>query len=802
MNVSSFVFEQVLKRLQIPTQAIGQLQIAGRLSDADGTGFPAELFQLSAPMVTRGLLNFATFQMKSDWLYPHWVHQQLDPKNESFIARSQNPLFLNVTHRNWTLLGSPTGFHEAIVDPRGLVTPLPREWSIDFWLSTDKGLLLPSFHKPTKQDFDTSAPRVITTFDFHGMQFMLDAFVDSTNHSTDILFHRISVTNGEAAPRNVTVCIAIRPFNPEGVAPVHRIEYRHPKQIYVDRCLGLVFAEEPQWVACSNAVEGDTVNLVRSLEGSVSRKDGGGKRFKHSIACDYGLANAVAAFPLSLEPGEGRSVHCSIALGTGNSLKKLQPKPTWRVSFEKRCERQRTHWAKERSLGAAIHLADENLQRLFDANVLTLLQLHDGPFISPGPYLYHRFWFRDAVPMAHALDRLGFHRRVRQIIDAFSDRQNSEGFFSGPDGEWDSNGAALWLFEKHSELAHSTLWMKHIFPIVLEAAEWIIKKRKHSLDTETTHRGLMPPGLSAEHLGTVDQYYWDSFWSLAGIRSASAIAHNLGTTEKAHALELEVQKFQQDIQLSLDKVALRLGRRLIPAAPSRSFDESAIGSICGIYPLQLEDLDAGAFQNTLKELTSHFVDDKGFYHPIIHSGYNPYLTLQLAHSYLLEGKHDEAWKIANTIFRQCTPPYSLPEAIHPRTGGGSMGDGHHGWAAAEIVLFILDCLVCAQGNTLHFFPHAPDGMMKWGMNVSVKGVATAFGEASCSLNYETEHRVICSLALEPVSDKEPTAVEIHLPFFIQRVMAITQGLELCVKAEVSKTRIRCSSGNAVMLLEK
>ena len=54
MNVSSFVFEQTLKQLGVPAAAIRQLQIAGRLSDIDGSGFPAELFQLSAPMVTRG----------------------------------------------------------------------------------------------------------------------------------------------------------------------------------------------------------------------------------------------------------------------------------------------------------------------------------------------------------------------------------------------------------------------------------------------------------------------------------------------------------------------------------------------------------------------------------------------------------------------------------------------------------------------------------------------------------------------------------------------------------------------------
>jgi hypothetical protein len=195
MNVSSFVFEQVLKQLKIPSKAIHQLQIAGQLSDVDGSGFPAELFQLSAPMITQGLLNYAILQMKRDWVYPHWVHRQLDPKNESFIARSQNPLLLNITHRNWTLLGSPTGKHEAIIDPRGLATPLPREWSIDVWLKTEKDLFLPSFHFPSSQEYDTQAPRVITRFEVDDFIFDIEAFVDSTNNGRDVLFQRITAMN-------------------------------------------------------------------------------------------------------------------------------------------------------------------------------------------------------------------------------------------------------------------------------------------------------------------------------------------------------------------------------------------------------------------------------------------------------------------------------------------------------------------------------------------------------------------------------------------------------------------------------
>ena len=802
MNVSSFVFEQALKQLGIPAAAIRQLQIAGQLSDVEGSGFPAELFQLSAPMVTRGLLNYAVLQMKRDWLYPHWVHQQLDPKSESFVARSQNPLLINITQRNWTLLGSPSGFHEAIVDPRGLVTPLPREWSIDVWLVTEKGILLPSQQKPVHQEYDTQAPRIITRFEHDGHELSLEAFVDPTNHGIDVLFHRIHIVNRQAYSSAGLICIAVRPFNPEGVVPIQHIEYRSPRYIYIDRCLGIVLAEDPQWVTCSNADGGDALKSIHTIHASGDWNDLQKHEIKHSITCRTGLANAVAVFPFSLSPGEDRSLHYSVALGVKSSLNRLQPKSTWRVSFDRRLEHQQARWVKERTYGAQVQLADERLQNIFDANVLTLLQLHDSSFISPGPYLYHHFWFRDAAPMVHALDRLGFHRRARQVIDSLPERQTSDGFFKGPEGEWDSNGEVLWLLEQHMNLTHSTQWLKNLLPNILQAGNWIIKKRNRSTDSITSHRGLMPPSLSAEHLGMVDQYYWDSFWALAGIHSVCAILQRLHQKRFLEKFEKEEEIFKRDIQLSLEKNAERLERSLIPASPSRSFDESAIGSICGIYPLSLVDIDPPAFQNTLDELANRFVNDKGFYHPYIHSGYNPYLTFHIAHAYLRLGKSKKAWEIAETIFHQCKSPYSLPEAIHPKTGGGAMGDGHHGWAAAEIILFLLDCLVSERNDTLSLFKDAVPEMTPWGVNVFVKGISTSFGKVSCSLNYETGVQAICTVSIEPISENKPATVELNFPFSIKRALTATQGVDIHFVSEHDKTRITSSSGNAVLLLER
>jgi len=739
--------------------------------------------------------------MKRDWLYPHWVHKQLDPKNMSFIPRSQNPLLLNITHRNWTMLGSPNGEYEAIVDPCGLLTPLPREWSIDVWLVTDRGIFLPSLFTPVSQECDTHAPRITTRFDALGMLLEIEAFVDTTNQGRDILFQAVHVTNKTDQVVEALVCIAVRPFNPEGVAPIHHVEFKYGRQLYVDKCLGLVFAEEPQRVYCSQAQRGDSVNIIRRLfENGTWKTEETDSRA--SASCQSGLANAALVYALSIIPDAKRSIHLSVALGTKQELSRLQSKSTWRVSFEKRRERQRARWEKERSVGAEIVLADERLQNIFDANVLALLQLHDGAFISPGPYLYHHFWFRDAAPMVYALDKLGFHRRARQVIDGFSERQMSNGFFRGPDGEWDSNGEALWLIEQHAAVSNSTSWIKQVFRNVQRGVEWIIQKRKQTKETATTHRGLLPPSLSAEHLGTVDQYYWDSFWGLRGIRSAAALARMIHRQEIAERWDREAEFFSKDIRRSLETAADKLGRNLIPASPSRPFDESAIGFVSGIYPLEITDIFPSAFSTTLYEFTDRFLDDKGFFHPIIHSGYNPYLTLQIAHAFLLNNQPQRAWQIAETIFRQCPPPYSLPEAIHPKTGGGSMGDGHHGWAAAEIVLFLLHCLVRERNETLTLFQDIQEGMLQWGSNSDIQGIATSFGTVGCTINYQTREKALCAFTLKPIPPRLPKQVEINFPFSLKRVLPVSADLDIEVEYREGKTIVRFQSSDAMLLLEQ
>jgi hypothetical protein len=85
---------------------------------------------------------------------------------------------------------------------------------------------------------------------------------------------------------------------------------------------------------------------------------------------------------------------------------------------------------------------------------------------------------------------------------------------------------------------------------------------------------------------------------------------------------------------------------------------------------------------------------------MIHSGINPYLTMHLAQVWLRAGEPERAWALLDCVVRLASPTGQWPEAIHPRTGGGCMGDGQHTWAAAEWVMLIRNCFVREEGDDL------------------------------------------------------------------------------------------------------
>lgn len=647
---------------------------------------PLELLRAGMLFHARGLVNTKAIQNNLDWVWPYWVERQFNPADDSFIPRAFSFSHINLTHRNWTAVGLPDVPYYPIVDPRGMVTPLFDGWSLDFWLVTEKGaLLLPS--KLSDEDFRQTLTRgeeleVRSLARWGDATLETDVRLCLQNHEP----HCCVRARVDGLPAG-HLAVALRPYNPEGISFVEKIA------LVADDCgwrvnnrHSVFFDRQPARVTLSVYKDGDASQRLHEPPGAVP----------NGIVDPIGMATAVALFDVRELRGRPFEVRAPI-------YDELEPKK--RPSIV-----EAPSWARAMAPLAKARIGDAKAQQLFDLAVANIV-LHAPDEVYPGPYTYKRFWFRDAAFILNALLTLGGVERTRKVLDQFVPRQRRDGYYLSQEGEWDSNGEALWMFQRYVALSGDRLperWLDS----VAKGARWIMRKRLPS-DTGKLEAGLLPAGFSAEHLGPNDFYYWDDFWGVAGLHAAAELLRERDP-EFATECDEEGKEFLQTIETSFPHGPHRRFPGAIPASPKRRMDSGAVGNLVADYPLQLFPPGDERILRTTDYLRDHSSYAGGFFQNMIHSGINAYLTLHMAQVRLRAGQPEAAWELMDVVAGLASPTGQWPEAIHPKTRGGCMGDGQHMWAACEWALMIRNCFVREE-------PGAP-GLRQPGKLVIAAGV--------------------------------------------------------------------------------
>ncbi len=667
----SALLKRLARRFHIGDDVLRHLSTFQRLGEKLEVEPPKEMLPVGARTIVRALRTRSAVQIRPDWLWPYWLERQLDPEDPAFVPRGHLPFAMNVTHRNWTAIGNVWSPWEAIVDPVGLVTPVADSWSVDWWVRSSARWHLPSRESAVHQKLRGNAPIVETTMGVPGGEVVHRAYGAEVVAAEHVA---IEVENRSDQP--LDVAFAVRPYNPEGLAVVEDIAVDR-ERITVDDDTALLLPRPPERVAISSYHDGD------SLHGLM----GGGDdpptapRRVHDPA---GFAQAAVLY--ALEPG-GR-------LRTAVPLPPTPERTSVRlVEHLPDVDEVERGWDDTVDRGVAVDLPDARLQEAVEANRAYMLLLHDPGDITAGPATYHRFWFRDAAYQLLALDRWGYHDEAADVLRSYPGRQRGDGFFYSQWREWDANGSAIWAIAEHHRLTGDDELLERLAPSVRHGVNWIERARHgrvRRVDIRRTTRdvhGLLPAGISAEHLGPYDFYYWDDFWALRGVLDAAYVARQVGQPEAARRIEDGAERFRDDILASLSSARRRVGEDLIPAGPFREPDAGMIGSLVACHPLGLLDGDDPLIVGTLQALRERFCLGPAFFQAIAHTGLGTYLTLQLAFVELVRGE-TRAWDRLQWLLDAATPTWTWPEAIHPQLPGGCMGDGHHGWAAADMLNFV------------------------------------------------------------------------------------------------------------------
>ena len=393
-------------------------------------------------------------------------------------------------------------------------------------------------------------------------------------------------------------------------------------------------------------------------------------------------------------------------------------------------------WPALRAQSCRLSCPDPRYQFLYDAALYSLV-LHSPDDVYPGPYTYRRFWFRDAAFIIHALLCAGLTDRAERALARFPDRQTALGYFLSQEGEWDSNGEVLWILQRYCALTGKPLREEWREPM-LAGARWIMRKRLAD-DANSPHAGLLPAGFSAEHLGPNDYYYWDDFWGVAGLRFAADLAASRDAQSGA-GFSAAADEFEAALNRSLAGCAQRLGRPAMPASPYRRLDSGAIGSLAAGYPLQLQDARDPRLLDTVEFLLERCFVHGAFFQDMIHSGLNAYLTLQVA-QVLLRAGDPRYLELMDAVAALASPTGQWPEAVHPATGGGCMGDGHHVWAAAEWLLMVRNCMLREEAGTLVLCSGLPERWLADAQPISFGPAPTAFGPVTITVTAQADGRL-------------------------------------------------------------
>ncbi|MGB5986135.1 MAG: hypothetical protein WBG37_12595 [Desulfobacterales bacterium] len=702
-----------------------------RFAQPSEVAAPVELLRAGMVFHARGLINARTIQGNLDWVWPFWVQKQFDPRDKAFVPRSFALTQVNLTHRNWTAVGLPGHPQYPLVDPRGMVTPFFDGWSVDAWIIAPDGEnLLPPISAAPRQRQIMEAGRLAVETRFTSQELELCSAVEVAADK-DVALCRIRYAARSRSGGMLVV--ALRPFNPEGVSFVYQVALDKQRRAWRINDGALVrFAPSPAGHRVSEYRQGDVyADLLRRAEGFQK-------------TCPIGMASAAALYPLA--PEVEREVSLEIPLDRDPELRTLQSSgfapESWQSALGGVCR---------------LKIPDPRMQALYRAAVHTLVLCSPGE-VYAGPFYYKRFWFRDAVFVLHALLSLGLHGRAQRTMQKFLSRQTLAGYFESQKGEWDSNGQVLWIFQRFRELSGKNLpsaWQQ----AALKGARWIQSKRL-PVDSAKLEAGLLPAGFSAEHLGNNDFYYWDNFWAIAGLKSAAKLCTAGADPASARRFARGAEHLALCVERSLLRSRHIRLRDAVPASPYRRMDAGAIGSIIAGYPLKLWPRREPRLLNTLEYLLDNCFIENAFFQDMIHSGYNIYLTLHVAQC-LLRAGDGRYFPLVEKAAQLASATGHWPEAVHPRTGGGCMGDGQHAWAAMEWIMMMHALFVAEEGDDLILLAGIPTQWLESGESLEIGPLHTRFGVLEVRLDPAARQGIEVHWAAQWRTP--PNSIRIQLP---------------------------------------
>ncbi len=686
-----------------------------------------------------------------DRLLPWWLERQLDPTGPDVVP---GPAATdNTTHRNWVQLGTVGAPERAVLDPRGLLTPWPQGWSIDWWAGADDRWHLPSRSTTVRQRLVDDAPVVETALRIPSGELLHRGWAVAGAQGAPT-GAAVVVELENASPVPVAVALAVRPWNALGPARIDSIEL-DDTTVSVDGVVAMALPKVPSRVAVGDA-DRDSFSVVLSGDAVNEWPTGG-------VRCRAGAANAAFLFPLP-HTAVLRVVVPLIALPvaaptrrrtTTDALSRID------IGALPDATRVASGWEAQVRRAPRIELPERRLGEATAAARRHLLLHSAGD--DAGSWPTKLVGGLDTARLSVALDRQGLHTEAARLVVGYADRQNLDGAFARESHRADAAGGWMWAAGEHVRLSGVPDIAVELVGPLAKAAHHVHRRHLSRRARRADGRPpLLPAGAGPSWLGDGLATYHDALWSWRGLRGA---AFALEVADQPDAAG-EVRRFADDLASALGEhfavAASRLG-----AGPDD--DRGRAGAVATLVALAATLVGpdarppgaADALEVGVDDLVGAADESPAVWHDLGHAGYSPRLTAGVGLAEVVAGRAPAVARL-RWLLDVGAPLWAWPELVHPRTGGGSGGQGHDGSATAAFLDLVRAHAVVETPEGLDLLAAVPP---EWyGQPVEVHGLTTSWGTLSYAVRWHGERPALlwelephpASVVRSALAGREPT----------------------------------------------
>ena len=668
-------------------------------------------------------------------------------------ARSHHPRALHGEQNYWTLVGvDGGGASAALLSEDGAIEPQRGGPSLEPVVIDGHGRLLgwaevqaEGRSSTTLREGHLPLPSMAWVHPTFGLT--VEAGADGSRGQAQLIA-RYTLHNPSAQTQRLTLALLLRPWQvnppqqflntPGGVAEVRRLVWAGG-MLQVNGRPWLRALHVPARVVAAAFDSGDVL-------GDPAQGTGAAKPLR-TLHDPQALASARLDWPMSLAPGERRSVTLALPLAGA------PPPPANATDAAARLDAVAAAWRiRLNRVGFTLPPTARPMHDSLRVALSHILLSRDGPALQPGTRSYARSWVRDGAMMVAGLLRLGEVAAAREFVDWYAGQLFASGKVpccvdargADPVAENDSHGqfifavAELW---RHSvQGPEDRAWLLGLWPKVDAAARYQEQLRQSERTPANREPGreafwgLMPASISHEGYSAKPMHsYWDNFWALAGWRDAALLARALGHAARDYELAAQQAEFSRELGQSLaSTMAVHRIDHLPGAAELGDFDASSstmIFSPAGAEGLVPPAVLAATWQRWWDEAQRRAIRTDW-------NEYTPY-ELRSVSALVRLGHIDRAHTMLDYFHADQRPAgwHHWAEVVdrqprHPRF----IGDMPHAWISSDYIRSALDLLAYERDSdqALVLAAGVPAAWLASGP-VSVQGLRTAFGALSYTL---------------------------------------------------------------------